>query len=88
MLRRAAYEIIEPGVKAGPASALFKRCSVAIILLSVAAVVASTMPSLGDAARANLSQLRVIDTRRLERKIGFLEKGVFAQIRKAARELL
>lgn len=57
MLRRAAYEIIEPGVKAGPASALFKRCSVAIILLSVAAVVASTMPSLGDAARANLSRI-------------------------------
>jgi hypothetical protein len=31
----------------------------------------------------NLSQLRVFDTRRLERKIGFLEKEAFANIRKA-----
>ena len=42
----------------------------------------------GLAARANLSQIRVVDTRRLERKIGFLEKGVFAVLRKAAREML
>ena len=41
----------------------------------------------GRMARANLSQLRVVDTRRLERKIGFLEKEVFAHIRKAVREL-
>jgi mRNA interferase MazF len=41
----------------------------------------------GRMARANLSQLRVVDTRRLERKIGFLEKEAFANIRKVAREL-
>jgi mRNA interferase MazF len=34
----------------------------------------------GRMARANLSQLRVVDTRRLERKIGFLEKDAFAKI--------
>lgn len=38
-------------------------------------------------ARANLSQIRVVDTRRLVEKIGFLEKEVFAHIRKAARNL-
>ena len=42
----------------------------------------------GRVARANLSQLRVIDTRRLERKIGFLDKEAFASVRKAARALL
>ncbi|MEK7500813.1 MAG: type II toxin-antitoxin system PemK/MazF family toxin [Patescibacteria group bacterium] len=42
----------------------------------------------GREARANLSQLRVVDTRRLERKIGFLDKGVFLSIRKAAKGLL
>jgi mRNA interferase MazF len=41
----------------------------------------------GRMARANLSQLRIVDTRRLERKIGFLEKEAFANIRKAVREL-
>ena len=41
----------------------------------------------GIAARANLSQIRVIDTRRLVEKVGFLDKGVFAQLRKTAREL-
>ena len=42
----------------------------------------------GRQARANISQLRVVDTRRLERKIGFLDKEIFKEIRKAARELL
>lgn len=42
----------------------------------------------GQTARANISQMRVIDTRRLERKIGFLEKRVFQILRKAAKELL
>jgi mRNA interferase MazF len=42
----------------------------------------------GRQARANISQLRVVDTRRLERKIGFLDKEIFTEIRKAARELL
>lgn len=39
-------------------------------------------------ARANLSQLRVIDTRRLEEKIGFLDAKRFAEVRKAAKALL
>ena len=42
----------------------------------------------GQEARANLSQIRVIDTRRLERKIGFLSKEMFARVRKTARGLL
>lgn len=42
----------------------------------------------GRDARANISQLRVIDTRRLERKIGFLEQDMFERVRKAARGLL
>ncbi len=39
-------------------------------------------------ARALLSQMRVIDTKRLVRKIGYLEQGVFDRIRKAAKDLL
>ena len=39
-------------------------------------------------ARANLSQMRVIDTRRLVRKIGFLDKNAFDHIRKAAKDIL
>ncbi len=42
----------------------------------------------GSPARANLSQLRVVDTRRLVEKIGFLEQDIFTTIRKAARNLL
>ena len=41
----------------------------------------------GVAAKANLSQIRVIDTRRLVEKIGFLDKEVFSILRKTAREL-
>jgi mRNA interferase MazF len=41
----------------------------------------------GREARVNLSQLRVIDTRRLEEKIGFLAKDKFTDIRKVARSL-
>ncbi|MDP2665285.1 MAG: type II toxin-antitoxin system PemK/MazF family toxin [bacterium] len=41
----------------------------------------------GQEARANLSQIRVIDTRRLVEKVGFLEKKVFAELRKAVRDL-
>ncbi|MDO8551991.1 MAG: type II toxin-antitoxin system PemK/MazF family toxin [bacterium] len=42
----------------------------------------------GYSARANISQMRVVDTRRLVEKVGFLEKKLFAKLRKAARELL
>lgn len=41
----------------------------------------------GQQARANLSQIRVVDTRRLVEKVGFLEKGIFTELRKAARDL-
>ena len=42
----------------------------------------------GKEARALLSQMRVIDTKRLVRKIGYLDKDIFAKIRKAAKDLL
>lgn len=42
----------------------------------------------GRNAKANLSQLRVIDTRRFEEKIGFLDAKVFGEVRKAAKALL
>lgn len=38
-------------------------------------------------ANAILSQIRVIDTRRLVEKIGFINKEVFKKLKKAAREL-
>ncbi len=41
----------------------------------------------GREARANVSQLRVVDTRRLGEKICFLDKQRFAQIRKAVRDM-
>lgn len=42
----------------------------------------------GKPASAFLSQSRVIDTKRLVNKIGFLDKGLFASVRKAAKDLL
>lgn len=42
----------------------------------------------GREARANLSQIRVVDTRRLVEKIGFLEQDMFIEIRKVAKGLL
>lgn len=39
-------------------------------------------------AKANLSQIRVTDTRRLIEKVGFLEEEIFIKLRKAARGLL
>ncbi len=41
----------------------------------------------GRSARANLSQLRVVDTRRLIEKISFLDREMFASLRKAVRVL-
>lgn len=41
----------------------------------------------GQEARANLSQMRVVDTRRLVEKIGFLEKNIFTELGKAAGDL-
>lgn len=42
----------------------------------------------GREAHALLSQIRVVDTRRLVRKIGYLDKAVFEEVRKNAREML
>jgi len=42
----------------------------------------------GKEAHALLSQMRVIDTKRLVRKIGYLDQDVFDRIRNAARGLL
>ena len=42
----------------------------------------------GKKARALLSQMRVIDTKRLVRKIEYLDVNTFEQIRKAARGML
>jgi mRNA-degrading endonuclease toxin of MazEF toxin-antitoxin module len=39
-------------------------------------------------AHALLSQMRVIDTKRLIRKVGYLDKDVFARIRKAVKGML
>lgn len=41
----------------------------------------------GKKASAILSQIRVVDTRRLVEKIGFLDKEIFKQLRKTARSL-
>jgi mRNA interferase MazF len=41
----------------------------------------------GKHARVNISQLRVIDTRRLGEKMSFLDKETFERIRKAVREM-
>jgi mRNA interferase MazF len=42
----------------------------------------------GKAAVALMSQMRLIDTKRLVDKIGFLEQEVFAAVRKAAKDML
>ena len=42
----------------------------------------------GKPAAAIVSQLRLIDTRRLIEKVGTLEKAIFEPIRQAARDLL
>lgn len=39
-------------------------------------------------ARANISQMRVVDTRRLIEKVGFLDGAMFASVRKAVKEML
>lgn len=42
----------------------------------------------GEDASVILSQIRVVDTKRLVRKIEFINKDMFEQIRKAARDML
>ena len=42
----------------------------------------------GKEAHVLLSQMRVIDTKRLVRKIGYLDKEIFKNIRKTVREML
>lgn len=42
----------------------------------------------GEQASAILSQIRIIDIKRLVEKVGFIEKEVFEQIRKAVKDIL
>lgn len=42
----------------------------------------------GEKARANISQMRTIDTRRLIEKIGFLEEHLFQELKKRVKALL
>ena len=42
----------------------------------------------GEEAHALLSQLRVVDTKRLVRKIGYLDKEIFERIRKTVKDIL
>ena len=42
----------------------------------------------GKEARGLISQIRVLDTKRLVRKVGYLEKDIFEGIRKAVKEIL
>ena len=42
----------------------------------------------GEKAKANLSQIRVVDTRRLQNRIGFLDESHFNKLKKAAKALL
>jgi mRNA-degrading endonuclease toxin of MazEF toxin-antitoxin module len=42
----------------------------------------------GKRAVAIMSQMRLIDTKRLVNKLGFLNQNIFAVVRKAAKELL
>lgn len=42
----------------------------------------------GEEARANISQMRVIDTRRLVEKVGFLDEHLFQELKKRAKALL
>jgi voltage-gated potassium channel len=59
-LRRAVYEIIEPGVKASWAANLFKWLSILAILTSVICAVAATMTSFAGATRAGLLQVEAL----------------------------
>lgn len=42
----------------------------------------------GEKARANISQVRVIDTRRLVEKVGFLDERLFQELKKRVKALL
>ena len=42
----------------------------------------------GKQASALLSQIRIIDTKRLVNKVGFIDKEIFNNIRKAAKDML
>jgi mRNA interferase MazF len=42
----------------------------------------------GKEAHALLSQIRVIDSKRLVRKIGYLDKAIFERTRKSAKDIL
>ena len=60
--------------------------------LTTAAGIHPLRPSIGlingKEAKVLLSQIRVIDSKRLVDKIGYLEQDIFEQIRKTAKDLL
>ena len=63
-----------------------------VIPLTTSVKIHRLRPSVGTVAgkssHALLSQLRLIDTRRLVRKIGVLQKDIFEQVRKNAKDML
>jgi len=42
----------------------------------------------GEKARANISQIRVVDTRRLVEKVGFLDERLFQELKKRTKAIL
>jgi mRNA-degrading endonuclease toxin of MazEF toxin-antitoxin module len=70
----------------------FGRATCLVIPLTTSKQEHSLRPSIGkvggEEAHALLSQMRIIDTKRLVRKIGVLEKSIFEQIRKTTKALL
>ncbi|KKR31871.1 MAG: hypothetical protein UT65_C0015G0033 [Parcubacteria group bacterium GW2011_GWF2_39_8b] len=63
-----------------------------VIPLTTSTSIHTLRPSIGivedEEAHALMSQIRVIDTKRLIRKIGYLDKKIFQQIRKIAKDML
>jgi voltage-gated potassium channel len=59
-LRRLVYEVIEPGVGKSAASHLFSRLCFAVILVSVAFAVLSTVPTLTDGERTDLVDAELV----------------------------
>ena len=69
----------------------FSKQTCFVVPLTTATDTHALRPSVGlvdgKEARALLSQIRVIDTKRLVRKIGYLHKDIFARMRKTAKDL-
>lgn len=70
----------------------FSRYTCLVVPLTASGKKHKLRPSVGlidgREAKALLSQLRIIDSRRLIRKIGYLDEKIFEGIRKAVKDLL